>query len=46
MMDKEKIKLDFTNLEPISNISPKEIAEFMNSTVRMAYQNKQNHGKN
>jgi predicted nucleotidyltransferase component of viral defense system len=37
---------DFKNLEPISNITPKEIAEFMNITVRTAYQNKQNHGKN
>lgn len=34
------IDKDFQNLEPISNISPKEIAEFMNKTVKTAYQNR------
>ncbi|GHT13180.1 hypothetical protein FACS189426_17700 [Bacteroidia bacterium] len=33
---------EFKNLEPISNITPKEIAEFMNKTVKIAYQNRQN----
>jgi predicted nucleotidyltransferase component of viral defense system len=28
---------EFKNLEPISDISPKEIAEFMNKTVKAAY---------
>lgn len=32
----------FKNLEPISDISPKEIAEFMNQTVKAAYQSRQN----
>jgi predicted nucleotidyltransferase component of viral defense system len=34
------IDSDFMNLEPVSNISPKEIAEFMNKTVKHAYQNR------
>jgi predicted nucleotidyltransferase component of viral defense system len=31
---------DFKKLEPVSDITSKEIAEFMNTTVRKAYQNK------
>jgi hypothetical protein len=30
----------FQNLEPILNISPQEIAEFMSQTVKLAYQNR------
>jgi predicted nucleotidyltransferase component of viral defense system len=32
----------FKNLDPISEISPKEIADFMNKTVKTAYQSRNN----
>jgi predicted nucleotidyltransferase component of viral defense system len=34
--------IDFKNLDPISDISPKEIADFMNKTVKAAYQSRNN----